>query len=92
MLKRAAIELPRWAVRVSDLVPVEKKVHFADELVPEMAARARAGELDDAWLDAQLADYGRDSRVLVRPGVVAWLETTDAPSEVVGPIAAAFGL
>ncbi|MCB9741249.1 MAG: hypothetical protein H6740_01340 [Alphaproteobacteria bacterium] len=33
MLERASIACPRWAMAVSDLVPVEQKRHFA-ELMP----------------------------------------------------------
>ncbi|MCB9745904.1 MAG: hypothetical protein H6740_25240 [Alphaproteobacteria bacterium] len=35
MLERAGLPLPRWALAVSDLVPVEQKRHFA-ELMPRL--------------------------------------------------------
>ncbi len=80
MLQQVGIDLPPWAITVSDLVPVERKQHFADELMPGLAQRLSEGEAVEPWLDDQLAPYGRDGRVLVRAGVRAWIGAT-APTD-----------
>lgn len=77
MLARADIALPEWALRVSDLVAIEQKQHFAAHLVPGVVARIGAGatardaELQ-TWIDAELRPYGKDPRGLVAPAVAAW--------------------
>ncbi len=72
MLERVGMALPRWALKVSGLVPVEQKLHFANELMPELVDRLQAGEEADSWLDEQLAPYGKDPRGLVAPAVHAY--------------------
>lgn len=71
MLERVDMPLPRWALKVSGLVPVEQKQHFAAEVLPALVRRLLAGEPSEAWLDAQLARYGKDPRGLVAPAVHA---------------------
>lgn len=83
MLGRVGLSLPGWAIRVSDLVAVEQKQHFAEVLMPGLAARLEAvlnGEHPDVegWLDAELRPYGKDPRGLVAPGVLAWIYATRA--------------
>lgn len=75
MLTRVDLQLPTWAIRVSDLVAVEQKLHFATTLMPGLAERLRAQDAGAAaWLDAELRPYGKDPRGLVAPGVWAWLD------------------
>ena len=83
MLKRVDLVLPMWALRISNLVPIEQKQHFADTVMPELLLRLQAQDPVEDWLDSALSDFGRDARVLVRPGVEAWL----ADHEVAGEIA-----
>lgn len=71
MLERAGMPLPRWALKISGLVPVEQKLEFAERILPEAARRHAAGELSDAWLDQELAPLGKDPRGLVAPAVAA---------------------
>ncbi len=73
MLARVDIVLPRWALRVSDLVAIEQKTHFATTFIPHL--RAWDGSAADAalqtWIDAELRPYGKDPRKLVTDGVRA---------------------
>ncbi len=72
MLAIAGVEMPDYSYRISDLVSLERKRHFADTFIPELEARAgkvSAGEgsregLGD-WIDSELASYGPDARLLV---------------------------
>ena len=74
MLGRVGIRLPAWALAVSDLVPVEQKQHFAEELMPQLVKRLQQGAPVDDWLDQALAPLGRDPRGLIAPGVAAWIQ------------------
>ncbi len=73
MLARVSLSLPRWALKVSDLVPVEQKLHLAQELMPALVSKLDQGEAVDAWLDAELAPYGKDPRGLVAEAVRAFV-------------------
>lgn len=74
MLARVGLSLPRWALRVSDLVSVEHKLHFAGRVMPGLLERIAAEDAEAGrWLDQQIAAYGRDARGLVAEGVRAWL-------------------
>lgn len=79
MLGTCGLEVPRWALGVSDLVTVEHKQHFAHELVPSLLARAEAGMELHMWLDDALAPYGKDPRGLVAPAVVTLLQGKTDP-------------
>ncbi len=72
MLRRVDIELPRWALKVSDLLPVEQKLHFAEGLMPELADRLRAQAPVLDWLEEALRPFGKDPRALLLPGVRDW--------------------
>ncbi len=81
MLARVDLRLPRWALRVSDLVSVEHKQHFATQVVPALAdrlAHATADDLGDigAWLDGAIRPYGADARGLVADAVRGWVDAT----------------
>ncbi|MBM4364973.1 MAG: phospho-sugar mutase [Deltaproteobacteria bacterium] len=71
MLARGEIVLPGWALRVSDLVAVEQKQHFAEVFVPGLWSRQGDPGLQ-AWIDAELRPYGKDPRGLVLPALRAW--------------------
>lgn len=74
MLGRVGLSLPRWALQVSDLVPVEQKLHLAHELMPALLARLEKGEEVQEWLDTQLHPYGKDPRGLIADAVRAFVE------------------
>lgn len=83
VLARGGLQLPAWAVRISDLVPVEDKQHFAERVLPGVVARvvedngalAGAGE----WLDRCLVAYGPGARSLFTPAVAAFVADTNPP-------------
>jgi phosphoglucomutase len=79
LLDRVGLIVPRWALSISDLVALEHKRHFAEDVLPSLVSRVADGEDTAAWLEAQLAPYGKDARLLVAPGVTAWLASQDAP-------------
>ena len=73
MLSRVGLTIPRWALKITDLVSVEQKALFAEEILPALTAKLDAGAPDvDHWLDAALAPFGRDARGLVADAVRAW--------------------
>lgn len=72
MLARAGLEVPRWALKASGLLPIEKKAHLAEVVVPELARRLDDGSASRAWLDQALADYGKDAVGLVAPALSSW--------------------
>lgn len=73
MLARVDIVLPRWALRVSDLVAIEQKTHFATTFVSHL--RAWDGAPRDpalqAWIESELKAYGKDPRGLVAEAIRA---------------------
>ena len=73
MLQRVGIDLPDWALLVSDLVAIEQKRDFALVFVPELVARLESGASDlQPWVDDSLRSYGKDGRALVRDALAAW--------------------
>jgi phosphoglucomutase len=84
-LRRIGVEIPRWALDVSDLVALEWKQDFAASLVPELIRRLRGGETGktlESWVDGRLAPYGADGRLLVRGAIVSFLESETQPREI----------
>ncbi len=85
-LARVGIEVPRAALRVSDLVPLEERTRVVEQVAPALLDRAAAalrGDLDLAqlatWLDEQLRPCGNDPRGLVAPGIEAAFRDLDEP-------------
>ena len=74
MLRVIGVELPRYALRVSGLVSLDKRVDFANRFVPALVARANAanGELGE-WIDRELQSYGKDARGLTADAMRAFL-------------------
>jgi hypothetical protein len=75
MLRVIGVDLPRYALRVSGLVSLDKRVDFAQRFVPALVERARsqdAGALS-GWIDAQLESYGKDARGLTGAALRAFL-------------------
>ena len=82
MLALIDVELPAYAMEISDLVSLENKRRFVDSFIPGFEERTRAvtaGDLDEAtlngWIDEELGVYGPDARLLVARGLRAYLES-----------------
>lgn len=76
MLRAVELDLPRWALKMSDLMAIEHKIDFSAEVLPELRRRLEAGEAVEVagpWLDGRIARYGRDARQLVAEAVRAWV-------------------
>jgi len=89
MLKIVGIELPDYALEISDLVALDRKRHFAGKFIPQLTEKAHAlmmgqgtAEELDAWIDSQLASYGADARLLVESGFRAWVKQARAEKSV----------
>lgn len=68
MLALVDIDLPAYALEISDLVSINSKQHFAEEFTPgleRLAADSGSDEELNAWIDAQLKSYGPDARLLI---------------------------
>ena len=89
MLARVDIHLPAWALRVSDLVAIEHKQHFAEVVIPGLCSRLSAGEPVQDWLADQLRPYGKDPLRLVADAVRAWAVQG---SDDAGAVRAVFGV
>ena len=77
MLGIVDIELPDFALEISDLVTLENKQHFAYTFVPELEGKLAAGVSEAAlseWIDQELKSYGSDSRLLVTDAFDAYLQ------------------
>lgn len=83
MLLRVGLSLPRWALRVNDLVSVEHKIQLAASILPALVSQLEAGDADAGKrLDIQLAPFGRDGRGLVAEAVRAWLVEQSSPPTI----------
>lgn len=89
MLKIVGIELPPYALEISDLVSLDRKRHFAEKFIPGLTKRAHdlvmgsgSAEEFNAWIDEQLASYGADARLLVDAGFRAWVKQARAEKSV----------
>lgn len=80
MLGLIDVELPAYALEISDLVSLENKRHFAEKFVPGFDDRAKAvleeqldAESVQAWIDSELNSYGADARLLVARALRSWI-------------------
>lgn len=73
-LARVGLELPAWALRANDLLPIEQKRLLASEIVPELAEQLDSAEpeLSGRWLRRRAAAFGRDGVRLITPALRAW--------------------
>jgi phosphoglucomutase len=69
MMNRIGLSLPPWTQHMSDLLAVEHRLHFANQLLPQLEAALQSEEDVERLLDAGLSNYGRDPRALVAGGV-----------------------
>ncbi|MBI1356116.1 MAG: phospho-sugar mutase [Acidobacteria bacterium] len=89
MLAIVGIELPEYALAISDLVALDRKRHFAEKFIPELVRKSEAlvmgegtAEEVGTWIDQELASYGADARLLVEDGFRAWLKQARAEKTV----------
>ncbi len=77
MLREIGVDLPRFALRVSGLVSLDDRVDFAERFVPALVKRAQGDDSDPelgAWIDENLAAYGKDARGLTGEAMQAFLD------------------
>jgi phosphoglucomutase len=76
MLAMVDIDLPAYALEISDLVSIDSKRHFAEVFTPELERLAASSgsdeELND-WIDSQLNSYGPDARLLIGSAFTTYL-------------------
>jgi phosphoglucomutase/phosphomannomutase-like protein len=76
MLRVIGVDLPRYALRVSGLVSLDKRVDFAHRFVPALLERVRANPAPAelrAWIDRELESYGKDARGLTADAIRAFV-------------------
>ena len=88
MLATIGVDLPPYALRISPLVPLDKRLDFVARFVPGFEERALAcaqgqgaPEAVSYWIDDQLASYGKDARGLVSDAVTAYLHAERQQAE-----------
>ena len=74
------IDLPDYALLVSNLVPLSLKIDFSKNFINELINKT-IEIIDDVdeltrWIDNRLKSYGQDPRMLVKEAIVAYLEST----------------
>jgi phosphoglucomutase len=77
MLNRVEVHLPDWALEISDLVSIEDKQKWANELVPDLQLRLQNDpESARQWFATQI---NTEHRAMLRPGIeaMARIESTD---------------
>jgi hypothetical protein len=88
MLELINVHLPDYALRISGLVPLDKRLDFVEHFIPGLEERAAAlchgttsqEEVSD-WIDTQLASYGKDARGLVREAMTTYVYTEREQAE-----------
>lgn len=80
MLSVIGVELPTYALRISGLVNLEKKISFVRDFIPELEARVtkllrkETSEEDvSKWIDQTLWSYGEDGRKLVADAIATYI-------------------
>ncbi|HWZ45084.1 MAG TPA: phospho-sugar mutase [Candidatus Saccharimonadales bacterium] len=81
MLALIKIDLPAYALRISGLVPLDRRVAFVDDFIPRLEDHARAlgerkttPEKVSKWIDENLRTYGEDARGLVSNAINAYVQ------------------
>ena len=95
MLALIDVELPGYALEISDLVSLENKRHFTEQFIPAFESQAQAllnssttPHAVNEWIDAQLAAYGPDARLLVGKAMRSYLANEGSGSRDKEPILA----
>jgi hypothetical protein len=80
MLAIIGVHLPDYALRLSGLLPLDRRLDFVEYFVPGLETRVHAWrqgsttqEEVSQWIDAHLTSYGKDARGLVRDALAAYL-------------------
>ena len=77
MLDAVDISLPRWALRIEDLVSIEDKLHFVSTILPgalERVAPEGASVEAQAWLEGSLGHHGAKAHLLYTHAVTAYVD------------------
>jgi hypothetical protein len=82
MLALINVHLPDYGLRLSGLVPLDKRLDFVEHFIPGLEERTAAlchgllsQEEISVWIDTHLASYGKDARGLVREAMAAYVST-----------------
>lgn len=82
MLAIIGVQLPNYALRLSGLLPLDKRLDFVEHFIPGLESHVQTwceGGTPQAevsqWIDTHLASYGKDARGLVRDALAAYLYT-----------------
>ena len=82
MLSIIGVQLPAYALRISGLVSLDRKISFVEKFMPEFERHSSdviSGRTDrtavNVWIDDQLVSDGKDARDLVGDAVRAYLAT-----------------
>ncbi|MGE3538395.1 MAG: phospho-sugar mutase [Candidatus Tectimicrobiota bacterium] len=80
MLRIIHVQLPDYALRISGLVPLDKRLDFVERFMPGFEERTAAlsrghgtASAVSQWIDVQLASYGKDARGLVQDALGLYL-------------------
>jgi hypothetical protein len=80
MLAIIGVSLPDYALRLSVLLALDKRLDFVEHFMPQFETQARACVQQQRtpdevaqWIDTHLATYGKDARGLVREAMAAYL-------------------
>ena len=93
MLERVNIEMPDWGHQVSDLLPVDTKVAFSTEWIPQFIARVEAGKAPDkVTIQRELNRIGIPALSLVRNSVHAWMRRSPPSIQVRESVSDLFSL
>jgi hypothetical protein len=88
MLALINVRLPDYGLRISGLVPLDKRLDFVEHFIPGLEERAAAlyhdtisqAEISE-WIDTHLASYGKDARGLVREAMTAYVSAEREQAE-----------
>jgi phosphoglucomutase/phosphomannomutase len=82
MLAIIGVYLPDYALRLSGLLALDKRLDFVERFMPGLETQVHTwcagGTSQEAvcqWIDAYLASYGKDARGLVRDAITAYIYT-----------------
>ena len=95
MLALIDVELPDYALEISDLVSLENKRHFTEQFIPAFESQTQAvlnssttPQAVNEWIDTELAAYGSDARLLVARAMRSYLAAEGSRSRDKQPILA----
>ena len=78
MLAIIDVHLPEYALRLSGLLPLDRRLDFVEHFMPELEGHVQTWCADGStqaevsqWIDTRLASYGKDARGLLRDAVTA---------------------